>query len=237
MSHPATFTERAAEIEQLFTTEPLIRAVNFHNAPKAKSDYYDRQLANYSQSFTSVNQDELDEYLVTGKWNKSKPGLIISIYEGYRNGYEVLLPLVEKHGFIGWFFVITGFINSPPKDELTFAMGHDIDMLTREYPDGRYALTWEELRKIDQKHVIACHSRSHQLLAPMSPSMLEEEIVGSQDQFRKHLGHPVRAFVSLYGPPYGEHAPTDRLVDRAGYDFVFSNFRIQRIHAKGAKKA
>ncbi len=77
---------------------------------------------------------------------KPKPGLIVSVYEGYRNGYDVLLPLLERHGFIGWFFVITGFIDAPVKDQLQFALGHDIDMLTREYPDGRYALTWDQLR-------------------------------------------------------------------------------------------
>lgn len=229
MSDPVTFTERAAEIEQMFATHPVIRAVNFHNSSKAKVDDYDRQLAHYSQAFTSVNQDELDDYLATGTWTKSKPGLIVSIYEGYRNGYDVLLPLVEKHGFIGWFFVITGFVNSVIKDELPFALGHDIDMLTREYPDGRYALTWDELRQIDRKHVIASHTRSHQKLSSMPPGALREEIVGAQEQFRKHLGHPVRAFASLTGPAYGEHAPTDRLVNAAGYDFVFSNFRIQRI--------
>ena len=232
MSDPVTFTERAAEIEQLFATHPVIRAVNFHNASKAKADEYDRQLAQYSQFFTSVNEDELDEYLASGKWNKSKPGLIVSVYEGYRNGYDVLLPLIEKHGLTAWFFVITGFINSEEKNELPFALSHDIDMLTREYPDGRYALTWDELRQIDRKHVIASHTRSHQLLSVMTNGVEREEIVGAQDQFRKHLGHPVRAFASLTGPAYGEHAPTDRLIDAAGYDFVFSNFRIQRIHAK-----
>ncbi len=32
------------------------------------------------------------------------------------------------------------------KDQLPFADSHDIDMLTHDYPDGRYALTWDELR-------------------------------------------------------------------------------------------
>ncbi len=232
MSASETFDQRASELEHLYATRPVIRAVNFHNAPKSKADQFDRELAHYSQYFTSVNQDELEKYLTTGKWHKSKPGLIVSIYEGYRNGYDVLLPLVERHGFIGWFFVITGFVNAPIQDQLQFAGGHDIDMLTREYPDGRYALTWEELRKIDQRHVIACHTRSHTQLSLLPVATREEEIVGSQQQFQQHLGHPVRAFVSLTGPAYGEDATTDKLVDAAGFDFVFSNFRIQRIRAK-----
>lgn len=232
MINSVSFAERAREVELLFASHPVIRAVNFHNASKAKADEYDRQLANYSRFFTSVNEDELDEYLAVGKWTKPKPGLIVSIYEGYRNDYDVLLPLLEKHSFTGWFFVITGFVNADIKNELPFALSHDIDMLTREYPDGQYALTWEQLREIDRKHVIASHTRSHQLLSGMSAALEEEEIVGSQNQFQKHLGHRVRAFASLTGPSYGEYAPTDRLIDAAGYDFVFSNFRIQRIRAK-----
>ncbi len=230
MNNPETFSERADETEHLYASHPVIRAVNFHNSSKAKADQYEQQLARYSKLFTSVNEEELDGYLATGKWTKSKPGLIVSIFEGYRNGYDVLLPLVEKYGFTAWFFVITGFINADVKDQLPFALGHDIDMLSREYKDGRYALTWEELRRIDKKHVIACHSRSHQKLSTMPLSVLSDEIVGSQDQFRKHLGHPVRSFVSLTGPTYGEFEPADRLIEAAGFDFVFSNFQIQRLH-------
>ncbi len=231
MSASPTFAERAAALEQLVATHPLIRAVNFHNASRARADQYNRQLAHYRQFFSSVNEEELDNYLTTGVWQKPKPGLIVSIYEGYRNGYDVLLPLVEQNGFIGWFFVITGFVNAALKDQLAFAQSHDIDMLTREYPDGRYALTWEELRKVDRKHVIASHTRSHVQLSLLDSPTMEEEVVGAQAEFKKQLGHPVRAFASLTGPAYGEHAPTDRLIDAAGYDFVFSNFRIQRIRA------
>jgi peptidoglycan/xylan/chitin deacetylase (PgdA/CDA1 family) len=232
MSDTATFAQEAAKLERMFATHPVIRAVNFHSTSRAKAGQYDHELAQYSRFFSSVNQDELDQYLVTGQWNKPKPGLIVSVYEGYRNGYDVLLPLLERHGFIGWFFVITGFIDAPVKDQLQFALGHDIDMLTREYPDGRYALTWDQLRELDKKHVIASHSRSHTQLSLLPSATREEEIIGAQQEFKKQLGHPVRAFASLTGPAYGENKLTDRLVAAAGYDFVFSNFRIQRIRAK-----
>ncbi len=229
MSSKPTFAARAAELEKSFATHPVIRAVNFHSTSRAQVDHYDRQLAQYSRAFSSVNEDELSEYLATGRWHKPQPGLIVSVFEGYRNSFEVLTPLIEKHGFIGWYWVITGFINTPVPDQLTYAAHHDIDMLTHEYPDGRYALTWDELRRLDKRHVIACHTRSHTLLAGLSPETRREEVVGSQEQFKKHLGHPVRSFVSLTGPPYGEDAVTDRLIDAAGFELVFSNFRIQRI--------
>ncbi len=232
MSKTPTFRERAHELEEVFATHPLIRAVNFHSTARVNAEHYEKQLAQYSQFFTSVNEDELDEYLVTGRWNKPKPGLIISVFEGYRNSYDVLLPLIEKYGFIGWFWMITSFINAPIAEQRTYAEHHDIDMLTHEYPDGRYALTWEELRQIDRKHVIASHTRSHTLLSKLPPAEQYKEVVGSQDDFKKNLGHPVRGFVSLTGPPYGDNTAIDRLIDTAGYEYVLSNYRIQRIRAR-----
>ena len=232
MSNSPTFGERATELEDVFATHPLIRAVNFHSTARANADHYERQLAQYHRSFTSVNQDELDEYLTTGRWHKSKPGLIVSVFEGYRNSYDVLLPLLEKYEFIGWFWMITSFINAPIPEQLTYAEHHDIDMLTHEYPDGRYAMTWDELRQIDRKHVIASHTRSHTLLSQLPPDVQHQEVVGSQDDFKKNLGHPVRGFVSLTGPAYGETPAIDKLIEEAGYDYVLSNFRIQRIRAK-----
>jgi peptidoglycan/xylan/chitin deacetylase (PgdA/CDA1 family) len=231
MSAPATFAGRVTELEKVFSSHPLVRAVNFHSTSRERAASYDRQLEQYSRSFSSVNEDELREYLTTGRWHKPKPGLIVSVFEGYRNSYEILTPLIEKHGFIGWYWVITGFINTPVAQQLNYADHHDIDMLTHEYKDGRYALTWDELKKLDQRHVIACHTRSHTLLSGLDPATRREEIVGSQAQFKKHLGHAVRSFVSLTGPPYGENDTTDALVHEAGFEFVFSNFRIQRIRA------
>ena len=232
MNPASGFDKLATRLEGEFATHPLIRAVNFHNTSRAAAPSYEKQLAAYSRSFTSVTENELDEYLSTGRWHKSKPGLVVSVFEGYRNSYEVLLPLIEKYGFTAWFWVITSFINAPVAEQLSYADHHRIHMLSHEYPDGRYALTWQELRQIDKKHVIASHSRSHALLAQLPPEVQYQEVVGSQDDFKKNLGHPVRGFVSLTGPAYGENPAIDALIQQAGYEFVFSNYRIQRVRPR-----
>ena len=226
-----TYAQRTAELEKVFATEPLIRAVNFHSTAAVNAVHYEAQLARYAKHFSSVSEAELTEYLITGKWNKPKPGLIVSVFEGYRNSYEVLLPLLEKYNFIGWFWMITSFINAPIAQQRTYAEHHDINMATHEYKDGRYAMTWEELRQIDKKHVIASHSRSHTLLSALPPEEQYKEVVGSQEDFKKGRGHPVEGFVSLTGPPYGDHQAIDKLIDQAGYKLVLSNYRIQRIKA------
>lgn len=228
------FLENAGALAEVFASHPVIRAVNFHNTSKAQAAQYEKQLAEYSKVFAPVTAADLDQYITTGEWHKSKPGLIVSVFEGYRNSYDVLLPLIEKYGFVGWFWMITGFLNTPIADQQNYADHHDIDMLTHEYADHRYALTWEELKQIDKKHVIASHTRSHTLLSALPPDVQREEVIGAQEDFRKNLGHPVRHFVSLTGPAFGENVAIDKLIREAGYDTVFSNYRIQRISTKHA---
>ena len=237
MSTPA-FIDRATEQEALFRDRPLIRVVNWHNTPRSNAARLEGELAHYSQTFTSVNEAELRGYLQTGQWSKPKPGMIPVFYEGYRNGYDVVAPLLEKYGFIGWYFIITEFIKGPAPDQVTYAKGHHIGMQTREYPDGRYALNWEEIRELSKKHVIASHARNHSELSTLTEEVRRAEIFGSQDDFRKNLGRPVLAFSSLRGPAQNEHPEVDtaRLVQEAGYEFVFSNYRIQRV-GSGASNA
>jgi len=229
MSLPATFREQAAAFEKLAATHPLVRAINFHNTPRARVAEYERQLKICSRHFSPVDEDDLDRYLRTGRWHKPKPGMILAFYNGYRDNYDVIFPLLERHGFVGWFFPSSGFVSTPPAEQLAFAALHTLRTVPNEYADGRYALSWSELRELDRAHVVASHTRNHARLALTNTAQLEGEIVGSQQDFERNLGHPVRAFASQSGAAYGEHTAADRLVDAAGYQFVFSNLKIQRL--------
>lgn len=223
------FDTDSAMIANLLASRPLVRAINFHNTPARRRPELDRQLAHCARHFASVTEDDLDRYLAGGRWHKDKPGMILAFYEGYRNGYDVIRPLLEKHGLTGWFFVITGFVDAPVASQLDYALAHVIEMETREYEDGRYALSWDEIRKLGGRHVIASHARSHRPIAEMDKDAQREEVLGSLDRFVSELGHPPRSFASWGGPAYGENAAVDRLVDEAGYQFQFSNYRIQRL--------
>jgi len=226
---PPTFHERAASVGALLAKRPLIRVINYHNTPRARVAEFERQLEHCQRHFSPVTEDDLDRYLNSGQWHKSKPGMIVALYEGYRNHYDVFLPLLERHGFIGWFFVITDFVKSPVAEQESFAARHDITTIRDEYADGRYALSWNELRELDRQHIIASHARTHTALASLDPAARASEVVGAQRDFERHLGHPVRSFVSYAGPAHGESVVTDALVVMAEYQFVFSNYQIQRL--------
>jgi hypothetical protein len=200
------YVRRANELEQLQSTRPLVRALNFHNTSAERSHIFGRQLEICSQYFSPVSEDDLDEYLQTGEWHKNKPRTIL------------------------------GFVEEAPADQLDCAIEHGIGIESCEYDDGRYAMNWSELRELDRAHVIASHALSHESIAPVNEAQRIAEVFGSQQTFADRLGHPVRTFVSRCAPAYGDQASTDRLIDAAGYQFVFSNFRIQRLRANSAKK-
>ena len=229
MAEAKNFQEQASAEETLLRSKPLIRAANFHNTPKYREQEIEQQLQSWSKSFSSVNEDELDDYLATGRWYKSKPGLIVALYNGYRNGFDVMLPLLERYGFVGWFFVPTAFASEPAAQQTTFVASRTLKIIPKEYSDGRYALNWSELKALDHHHVVACHTRNHSQLVLDDPKYVENETVGPQQDFETRLGHRVRSFASLSGAPYGDNVLADRLIDEARYQFIFSNYKIQRI--------
>lgn len=210
----------------------ILRVVNYHNTPAHRADQLDRELALLAERYAPVTEDRLEDYISTGRWEGGRRGVIPAFYNGYRNNYDVALPALERHGLIGWFFAVSGYSSCPPAEQIAWGAERTLATIAGEYPDGRYALSWDELREMDARgHVIASHTRSHTRVALDDPAALESEIVGAQEDFATHLGHPVRAFAWLFGGRYGENPMADAAVDRAGYRFLFSNLAVQLLPA------
>ena len=235
MKDPVTFREEADALQPLLATRPLVRTINFHNTPQFRVAQYDRQLKQCKEVFAPVSENDLDRYLTTGHWHKAKPGLIVALYNGYRDNYDVFLPLLERYGFIGWFFVATAFVGTPAAEQPAFIARRRLAIVAHEYSDQRFALSWGEIKEINRNHVVASHTRNHSQILTENPAALVGEIVGSQQDFESHLGHRVRSFASLSGTPYGENPSADRLIKAAGYQFMFSNLKIQRLRENQAQ--
>ncbi|MEZ5776912.1 MAG: polysaccharide deacetylase family protein [Paracoccaceae bacterium] len=206
-----------------------LRVVNYHLTPASRAATYDREFAALAARYAPVAEDDLAEYLVTGIWPMGGDGVLPVFYNGYRNNYDVARPLLEKHGLIGWFMAVTAYSSCPAADQSAFAATRTLATIKGEYADGRSALSWDELRALDGPHVVGSHTRNHTRVGMDDPAVVESEIVGAQDDFVRELGHPVRAFAWLHGGRYGGHPLADAAVDRAGYQFLFSNFAVQRL--------
>ena len=116
---------------------PHLRGVYYHDVPPSMASTFEEHLRFYAERFAPVGVDDLLT-LHAGYWPHDKPGLMISFDDGVRSHAEVAAPLLEKHGFIGWFFLPVGFLDAPERDQKEFAEEHRISV-TKPIPEGRLA--------------------------------------------------------------------------------------------------
>ena len=206
-----------------------LRVVNYHLTPARHAAIFDREFAALAARYAPVRQDDLAEYLTTGRWPMGRDGVLPVFYNGYRNNFDVARPLLDKHGLVGWFMAVTGYSSCPTAGQRTFAATQRLTTLPDEYADGRSALSWDELRQLDGPHVVGSHTRNHSRVGLDDAAVIHAEIVGAQDDFTRELGHPVRSFAWLFGGRYGENPVADAAVSQAGYQFLFSNLTVQKL--------
>lgn len=227
---PRTPVETAAEIARGLRTGRAFRLINFHATPHAKAEDYRREIAACAGRFTPLSQAGLDAVMSGGPM-PDKPMLLPILFEGFRDNYDVILPILEEYGFKGWFFVPSHFLNVPWRHQRIFAARHSLDYGPDEYVGERIALTYAELRDAHARgHLVACHSRNHTALYPDTPdAVLHEEIVVAKEELEQGLGAAVDTFCYLYGAEYGLNPRSDALLMQAGFRYLFSNFRLQKL--------
>jgi peptidoglycan/xylan/chitin deacetylase (PgdA/CDA1 family) len=225
---------KVGEVTPSFLNGGYIRSINFHNTPHFRIEEYDWQLAFYREHFEPVDKEDLDEFFETKRWNKKKPGLIFNFYNGYRNNYDILYPILEKYGFVGWFFLATEFLSIPAKKQKEYAADHTLLLGQNEYDDSRFALSWDEVRELSKRHVIASHTKTHSLLtASSSVEEIVKEIIDSKHEIEQQIQSKVPAFAWLGGKEYAGNPSASFYLKQAGYQYLFSNLKIEKINKRG----
>ncbi len=201
---------------QAILIRPHIRALNYHDVPPSWAEDFERQLRFYASRFVSVGLADLLE-LHAGRWRHERPGIILSFDDGLRCHAEVVAPLLEKHGFTGWFFLPVGFIDAAETDQEGFVRAHDVT-LPGERTGERLSMTWDDARRLDARHVVGCHTLHHRrLAASLSREELLEEIVGAKERLEVRLGHPVHAFAWVGGEEWAYSKEAARIIREAGF--------------------
>lgn len=161
--------EDADDYRRELTVEPAVFAA--HLAFLAENDY------------TTVTMAELYRALKGGEDLPDKP-VILSFDDGYRDHYEYAFPILQEYGFIGTFFVVTGFLDE-------------------EYPAH---LNWSQVQEMAEAGMdIQSHSKQHGDLRQRTYDYLVYEMLGSYESLAAHLERPPLAF-SFPGGKYDENA-------------------------------
>lgn len=199
---------------------PHIRTLNYHDVPESQAQRFEAQLRFFAERFVPVGYDDLLA-LQTGRWEHRRPGLILSFDDGVRSHLSVAAPLLEKYGFTGWFFVPVGFIDTPVEEQRGFAVEHCIS--TGDVEANRpLAMSWDDVRELDRRHVIGCHTMHHvRLCRSLTSQELEQEIVMSGDRLQRQLGHPVTVFAWVGGEEWAYSAAAAQAIREAGFRVGF----------------
>jgi peptidoglycan/xylan/chitin deacetylase (PgdA/CDA1 family) len=223
--------QRVADTNDGLLRRSFIRTVNYHSTAAVNRDVYEKQLAFFARHYTSVTVEDVDRYLETGHWHKDKPGLILAIFEGFRNHYDVMFPLLEKYGLTGWFHIPAFFPDVPMPEQHSFANAHQLHIThDEEYPDGRFAMNWDEIRAISKNHVLCCHSGTHfRIMLDTAEDDMHREIVESRHHIENMTGKECTVFCWLYGEEYSYNPRAAVFIQEAGYKFVIGNLKMERV--------
>lgn len=223
--------KRTLEMFRYLVNNAYIRVVNYHNTNDRDAARLEAEVKYYSEHFVPVKIKDLDNFFETGSWPYDKPGLIPAIFEGYRSHYDIMRPILDKYNFVGWFYIPSFFSKIPDKEQYAFCKSHRL-RTTGEYmyPDGRIAMNGEEIKKLSEKHVICCHTGSHFEITPASSDEdMYREIVEAKKALEAYTEKPVDVFCWLAGEEYNYNTKSHQFLKEAGYKYVVSNLKIEKI--------
>ncbi|HOG45588.1 MAG TPA: polysaccharide deacetylase family protein [Anaerolineae bacterium] len=134
---------------------------------------FEEQLAYLRDAgYTGITLADLLLYLTTGRPLPAKP-VVLTFDDGYADNYANAVPLLQRYGFTGTFFIITGFLDQG-------AEGY---------------LTWEQAAQMQAEGMdIQAHSMTHPDLRLVGAERLQQEVQGASGAIEAHLGRPARFF-------------------------------------------
>ena len=194
---PATVAQ--ASPQPRFTSAPDARlrlhvpVLEYHRiVPKAQAgssvaslvvppNVFDEQMAALAAAgWHTITAAKLGEGLRTGVTPEHKT-VVITIDDGWWDGYTFALPILQKYGFVATYYVITGRLGQS---------------------DGMTADEWNALQAAGNE--IGDHTVSHLPLARLSAASTREEIIRSAQKIAQVTGR----WPETLAYPYGSYGPT-----------------------------
>jgi peptidoglycan/xylan/chitin deacetylase (PgdA/CDA1 family) len=206
-----------------------IRIVNYHDVPPQYAKAFDAQLDDLRRWFVPATRTDLDMLLERKTWPHRKPGLIITFDDGLRSQFEVAAPLLDKHGFQGWFFVPIGLVLTPPAEQPRAAERQLVLYEHDTAQDPRVFMTVEQLRDLSRRHVVGCHTANHvRLRSTLQDTELMSEIVDARRELESVVGSDVNSFAWVGGEEYAySREAAGYIADAYRYCFT-TNTRLTR---------
>lgn len=148
-----------------------IRIVNYHDTLSKDIDTFEKQLQFYQKYYDNIDFETLQKFLKKEK-QLTKQGIVLTFDDGKKDNYTNTLPLLEKYGFTGYFFVSS-------------------DLLDKE----NYMTTQDIQDIVNKGHVVGCHTATHHRMNQNDThELLYKEIVAAKETLQVKLGSEISCF-------------------------------------------
>ena len=157
---------------------------HYIDAPGPDADIYRKDLSVLPQAFEeqmaylreagyhSISLRDLVLYLQAGAELPPNP-VVLTFDDGYQDNYTYAYPILERYGFSGTFFIITGLV----------------DKRTEGY------MSWDQVEELHSWGMeIGSHSYTHPDLRGRSDDYIIWQVLGSKEAIEARIGEPVRFF-------------------------------------------
>ena len=165
------------------------------NALEVSKQAFEKQMAFLHAHHYRV-VDAKDTVAILDGREKQGKKVMLTFDDGFADNYEIAMPVLEKFGFKGTFFVVTDWVGKPG------------------------FMTWFQIREIKKHgHTIGSHTVTHPFLTEIGLAKVRDEIYNSKRLMQENLGGPVESFCY----PAGRFNPTVKaLVQEADYQTAFA---------------
>lgn len=199
------------------------RTLHYHNTPGFHKELYERQIEFISRHYITYGTEDLDHKEIRDArvGQEGKLPLVIGLFDGYRNNYDVMFPILEKYGMTAWFLLVTDFVDTLPEKQEKMLEPYRMQYYLGEYEDRRYAMNWEEARRISETQVIVNHSSTHYFMKPDTDvRCLKYEICHSHELLKEKLGITPSVFSWLGGAEYETNSRAAEMLRELGYQYL-----------------
>jgi hypothetical protein len=207
----------------------MLHVINYHLTPPERGADIERQLAGYLRHFDPVVPEHLDCWFRTGRWPLRRPGFAVCFFDAHRE-HVLAAELCESLGIAGWFLLPTAFVDCPVEEQAEFCEVHDLWLPETPHPDGRIALTWDEVARIGRSHVLAAHTATHAVPDQVAtPEGAHRELLEPARRLEQVNGLAPAVLAWRLGLPHDPAHPAAQAVRDAGYRYLVSATLIQRV--------
>jgi peptidoglycan/xylan/chitin deacetylase (PgdA/CDA1 family) len=137
----------------------------------------------------------------------ARPPVVLTFDDGFKDNYDVVLPLLERYGFPAVIFVPTDYLGRE-----NFWEQHHYNIPRREI------VTAEQLADMHRRGLaLGGHTCSHPHLSELPSEAAEREIATGRAVIEELIGEPVRTFAYPFGQVIDWTPETAAIVERLGF--------------------